>query len=214
MHSKSPEARQTMSNGGHPSTAADLLIRRLRDYGVCHVFGYPGGQLTPLYDALAREPAIRHVLARDEQAAGFMADGYARATGTPGVCLAVCGPGVLNAATPLLTSFSDSTPLLLLSGQVPSQDPRSGYYHENNQLFACASFTKDLFHVEDSQQLIPALDRAWQVTREGRPGPILFEVPGSVLRTAVTAAPLPPLPAEPERLQPWTQDITGLAGLV
>src|SRR6266404_5662232 len=80
-------------------TAADLLIRRLRDYGVRHVFGYPGGQLTPLYDALHRDGAIRHVLARDEQAAGFMADGYARATGRPGVCLAVCGPGVLNEQT-------------------------------------------------------------------------------------------------------------------
>ena len=182
-------------------TAADLLIRRLRDYGVRHVFGYPGGQLTPLYDALAREPAIRHVLARDEQAAGFMAD-------------AVCGPGVLNAATPLLTAFSDSTPLLLLSGQVPSQDPRSGYYHENNQLFACASFTKDLFRVEDSQQLIPALDRAWQATREGRPGPILFEAPGPLLRTLVSASPLPSLPSEPARSEPWTQEIGWIADLL
>src|SRR5438067_12522557 len=129
-----------MSDAGQPLTGADLVVRRLRDLGVQVVFGYPGGQMTPLYDALHRDGTIRHILARDEQAAGFMADGYARATGKPGVCMAVCGPGVLNAATPLLTAFSDSTPLLLLSGQVPSQDPRSGYYPENNQLFACASF--------------------------------------------------------------------------
>jgi len=77
-----------------PRTGADALVRRLRDHGVRHVFGYPGGQLTPIYDALYREPSIRHFLARHEQAAGFMADGYARATGRPGVCLAVCGPGV------------------------------------------------------------------------------------------------------------------------
>src|SRR5215475_7551443 len=103
-----------------PPTVADVLVRRLREHGVRHIFGYPGGQLTPLYDALAREPAIRHVLARDEQAAAFMADGYARATGRPGVCLAVCGPGVFNAATAIASSFTDSVPVLLLSGQIAS----------------------------------------------------------------------------------------------
>src|SRR5437763_15891766 len=101
-------------------TGADILVQRLRYHGVEHVFGYPGGQLTPVYDALYREPALRHVLARDEQGAAFMADGYARATGRPGVCLAVCGPGVLNAATPLATAFTDSVPLVLISGQVPA----------------------------------------------------------------------------------------------
>src|SRR5438046_1685179 len=132
-----------MVEANHPQTGAEVLVRRLRDHGVRHVFGYPGGQITPLYDALYREPTIRHILARDEQAAAFMADGYARATGLPGVALAVCGPGVLNAATPLLTAFSDSIPLLLISGQVPSRDPRSGYYHENDQAAACAGFTKE-----------------------------------------------------------------------
>src|SRR5260370_16316095 len=97
----------------NPRTGAEALVRRLRDHGVRHIFGYPGGQITPLYDALYREPAIRHILARDEQAAAFMADGYARATGRPGVAVAVCGPGVLNAATPLATPFTPSVPLLL-----------------------------------------------------------------------------------------------------
>ena len=103
-----------------PVSAADLLVRRLTDYGVRCIFGYPGGQLTPIYDALYRQSAIRHILARHEQAAGFMADGYARATGNPGVCLAVCGPGVFNAATPLSAAFTDSTPVLLISGQIPT----------------------------------------------------------------------------------------------
>src|SRR5215471_11729267 len=127
-----------------PQTGAEVLVQRLREHGVRHIFGYPGGQITPLYDALYREPAIRHVLARDEQAAAFMADGYARATGRPGVCLAVCGPGVLNAATPLATAFTDSVPVLLLSGQVPSaaKGLRSGYYHENEQRHACATLSK------------------------------------------------------------------------
>src|SRR3954469_23919697 len=100
------------------STVADLLVERLREHGVRVLFGYPGGQLTPLYDALHRAGAPRHILARDEQAAAFMADGYARASGEPGVCLAVCGPGVNNAVTPLATAYTDSVPFLLISGQV------------------------------------------------------------------------------------------------
>src|SRR5262249_18392505 len=120
-------------------TGADLLVRRLRDHGVRQIFGYPGGQLTPLYDAIHRDGTIRHILARDEQAAAFMADGYARATGKPGVCLAVCGPGVNNAVTPLATAYTDSIPILLISGQIPRAGAglRSGYYHENEQLSVC-----------------------------------------------------------------------------
>src|SRR5262249_4028648 len=154
-------------------TGADVLVRRLRDHGVRHVFGYPGGQLMPLYDALYREPAIRHVLARDEQAAAFMADGYARATGRPGLCLAVCGPGVLNAATPLATAFTDSVPVLLVSGQIPTaaRGVRSGYYHENDQLSACATFTKHRARVEEVQSLLPEFDRAFAALTDQRPGP-------------------------------------------
>src|SRR5207247_7002138 len=127
-----------------PRTGADVLVSALREHGVRHVFGYPGGQLTPIYDALYREPAIRHVLARDEQAAAFMADGYARATGRPGVAVVVCGPGVLNAATPLATAFTDSVPLFLISGDVATggHGLRSGYYHENDQLSTCSTLTK------------------------------------------------------------------------
>src|SRR5436309_3487288 len=142
-------------------TGADLLVRRLRDHGVGHVFGYPGGQLTPLYDALARDGHIRHVLARDEQAAAFMADGFARATGRPGVALAVCGPGVNNAVTPLATAYTDSIPVLLLSGQVPAAGCglRTGYYHENEQLQACATFTKGCLRAEAPGEILPKLDR-------------------------------------------------------
>jgi acetolactate synthase-1/2/3 large subunit len=120
-----------MAKVSHSCPAADLLVRRLREHGVRAVFGYPGGQLTPIYDALYRTPALRHYLARHEQAAAFMADGYARASGRPGVCLAVCGPGVFNAATPLATAHTDSTPVLLISGQIPraGRGLRSGYYH-------------------------------------------------------------------------------------
>jgi acetolactate synthase-1/2/3 large subunit len=199
-----------------PVPAADLLVRRLRDHGVRQVFGYPGGQLTPIYDALYRERAIRHFLGRHEQAAAFMADGAARATGRPGVCLAVCGPGVFNAFTPLAAAQTDSIPVLLISGQVPiaGRGLRSGYYHENNQLLASVPVTKARVRVEDAADLVPALDRAWQALTTGRPGPVLFEVPLDVLRSEVDPAPWPSLPPAPVPLAPSASDLDALARLL
>ena len=169
-----------------PLTGADILVRRLQAHGVRHVFGYPGGQLTPIYDALYRQSDIRHVLARHEQAAAFMADGYARATGLPGVCLAVCGPGVYNAATALATAFTDSVPLLCISGQVPSDGLglRSGYYHENDQLKACATLVKGHYRAGYLDSLADVCDNALSFTTYRRPGSVLLEVPLDVLRRA------------------------------
>src|SRR5436190_1192919 len=180
-------------------TGAERIVRRLRDHGVGQVFGYPGGQLTPLYDALARDGAVRHILARDEQAAAFMADGFSRATGQPGVALAVCGPGVNNAVTPLATAYTDSIPFLLLSGQVPSKGRglRSGYYHENEQRTLCATCTKGCLRAETPTEIATKLDRAFHLMCEGRPGPVLLEVPVDVLRQegALSNAPVPAPPA-------------------
>src|SRR5437773_4280650 len=153
-----------------PQNGAELLVRRLYDHGVRHVFGYPGGQLTPIYDALSRQTEIRHYLARHEQAAAFMADGFARATGKAGVCLAVCGPGVLNAATPLASAFTDSIPVLLISGQTPlaGRGVRSGYYHENNQLDACATFTKWRQAVEHPNDIFRLVEQALAAVADRR----------------------------------------------
>src|SRR5207302_7613416 len=106
---------------------------------------------------------LRHYLTRHEQAAAFMADGFARATGRPGVCLAVCGPGFYNTATPLASAHTDSTPVLLISGQVPSagRGLRSGSYHENDQLDAARSFTKAQLRADDPAAVVPTLDAAW-----------------------------------------------------
>jgi acetolactate synthase I/II/III large subunit len=198
-----------------PSRApvADLLVRRLHDHGVRHIFGYPGGQLTPIYDALARMRHIRHYLARHEQAAAFMADGYARATGRPGVCLAVCGPGFYNAATPLATALTDSTPVLLISGQVPGpgRGMRSGYYHENEQLNASLFLTKNRYHIDEPAKLVTALDDAWLQLTTGRPGPVLFEVPVDVLRKEIEA---PTWPDPPALDAPWTSETEALAQLL
>ena len=199
-----------------PSTGAELLVRRLRDHGVRHVFGYPGGQITPIYDALYREPAIRHILARDEQAAAFMADGYARASGRPGVSIAVCGPGVLNAATPLATSFTDSIPVLLLSGQVPAAGCRlrSGYYHENEQLKVCATLTKRQVRANSVEAIGPELDRTFTAMQTGRPGPALFEVPLDVLRAEWNGQVTPAPPPDTLLHLPRTKNVDALAELV
>jgi len=196
-------------------TVADLLVQRLLEYGVRQVFGYPGGQLTPLYDALYRAEKLRHILARDEQAAAFMADGFARATGTPGVSLAVCGPGVLNATTPLATAFTDSIPMLVISGQIPTRGRglRSGFYHENEQHRVVESCVKAFARLEDPQAVIATLDHLWITIQHGRPGPALLEIPLDVLRAPVEA-PSVPVPTLPAPLVPPTADIEALARLL
>lgn len=196
------------------TTCAEVLVQRLKQYGLNVVFGYPGGPLAPLYDALYHEPGIRHVLARDEQGAGFMADGYARATGRPGVCLAVCGPGVYNAVTPLATAFADSVPILLISGQVPSRDPRSGFYHENDQLRVCEPISKAQFRVERAEEVRSVVDRAWQAMVTGRPGPVLLEVPGDVLRQPCPAPSLVPVPPLPGPVRPCEADLEAAAACI
>ncbi len=197
-------------------TSADALVRRLHEHGVRHVFGYPGGQITPIYDALHRHGGVRHYLARHEQAAAFMADGFARAAGLPGVSLAVCGPGVYNAATPLATAYTDSVPVLLVSGQVPRAGSglRSGYYHENEQLAACATFTKARARVEDTSAIIPEVDRLWREMMVGRPGPALLEVPLDVLRADAPSSDWPSLPPPTPPLAPSPADIVALTRLV
>lgn len=193
-------------------TAADLLVERLVAHGVGVVFGYPGGQLTPLYDALARRGAIRHVLARDEQAAAFMADGYARVTGRPGVCVAVCGPGVYNAFTSLATAFTDSIPVLLISGQMATSGLglRSGYYHENEQLRAVQSLVKYAARITHVGQVGGTIDEAFVAMTTGRPGPAFVEIPLDVQRqAAATQVPLA-VPRSPDPLAPDAGDIERL----
>lgn len=200
----------------HAMTGADALVRRLRDHGVRVLFGYPGGQLTPFYDALARAGSIRHILARDEQAAAFMADGYARATGRPGVCLAVCGPGVYNAATPLATAFTDSVPVLLLSGQIATsyRGLRTGAYHENDQLDACRTLTKYRACALEPAAVVAELDECFLSLTTGRPGPALLEIPLDVQRQDYPGPTLPPLPEPPHPETPAWRDIEELARVV
>lgn len=205
-----------MSEFDGPCKGAEAIVRGLRDLGVRFVFGYPGGPLTPIYDALRREPAIRHVLARDEQAAVFMADGYARATGDTGVCLAVCGPGVYNAATPLATAYTDSVPILLISGQVPfaARGLRSGYYHENSQLEACATLTKWRACAEKAQSIPQLLEKGFNTTNDQRPGPCVLEIPIDVLESELQGAPTPSMPTSLVPRSAAPADIDAVARLL
>lgn len=196
-------------------TGADILIQRLRDFGVRHVFGYPGGQLTPIYDALYREPAIRHILARDEQGAAFMADGYARATGKPGVCFAVCGPGVYNAATPLASALADSIPMLLVSGQiVRAPGLRSGYYHENEQLDALKTLTKWQSRAERPEAIPLPLEWTFRRMPAERPGPVFLEVPLDAQRAAYEGVLPVPESGAMSPPAPSDQDIENLAKIL
>lgn len=205
-----------MTANQRPITGADVLVRGLREHGVRFVFGYPGGPLMPLYDALKREPGIRHILARDEQAAAFMADGYARATGEPGVCLAVCGPGVFNAATPLATSFTDSVPVVLISGQIPfkGRGLRSGYYHENDQLDVCKSFTKWRYCAENAAELSRQVEQAFAVATDRRPGPALLDVPLDVFTEELSEMPSTSPPTALASPRAHTADVRALAEVV
>jgi acetolactate synthase-1/2/3 large subunit len=209
-----------MASLDQPRTGADVLVRRLRDHGVRHIFGYPGGQLMPIYDALAREPAIRHVLARDEQAAAFMADGYARATGRPGVCLAVCGPGVYNAATPLATAYTDGVPLLLVSGQIARQGLglRSGYYHENNQLHATTTLTTWHSRILGTGEAIAGeIDNAFAAMAglmNHRSGPVLVELPLDVQKAEYVGPKPPPVPQRGLPLEPRSDEVEALVKLL
>jgi acetolactate synthase-1/2/3 large subunit len=165
---------------------------------------------------LYRQDGIRHILARDEQAAAFMADGYARATGRPGVCLAVCGPGVYNAATPLATAFTDSIPVLLISGQVTSTrlGLHSGCYHENDQIGACASLTKYRAAALEPSAIALEVDRCFERMMSGRHGPALLEIPQDALRLECRGQSELAVPDPPGPLTPRERDIEALARLI
>lgn len=161
-------------------TGAEATIATLRAFGVQTVFGIPGVHTLPLYDVLYDEPGVRHVLARHEQGAGFMAEGYARATGKPGVVLSITGPGVTNLATPVASAYSDSIPLLVIASSLPLDVAtyRRGELHElKNQLGvmdALAGWTRAVEYVED----IPvALHEAFQTMLQERPRGAYLQIP-------------------------------------
>ena len=129
-------------------TGAEIVVRALVDQGVTDLFGYPGGAVLPIYDALFHEPRLRHVLARHEQGAGHAAEGYARSTGKPGVVLATSGPGATNTITPIVDALMDSIPLVVLTGQVPTHLIGSDAFQEADTVGITRSCTKHNYLVK------------------------------------------------------------------
>ncbi|HZC19851.1 MAG TPA: biosynthetic-type acetolactate synthase large subunit, partial [Rubrobacteraceae bacterium] len=162
-----------------PRTGSEAMCEALLDEGVEYLFGYPGGAIMPFYDALPDYP-LKHVLVRHEQAAAHAADGYARATGRVGVCVATSGPGATNIVTGLATAQMDSVPLVAITGQVGRPALGKDSFQETNVMGMTLPFTKHSFLAEDPDELYPTMRRAFEIARSGRPGPVLVDVPKDV----------------------------------
>ena len=161
-------------------SGAEILLNALQEEGVDTIFGYPGGVLLPLYDAMLNSP-IRHVLVRHEQGAAFAADGYARVSGKVGVCLATSGPGATNLVTGITNAFSDSIPMVVLTGQVPTGSLGSDSFQEVDIVGITIPITKHSYIVKDARDLPRIIKEAFYLAGTGRPGPVLIDLPKDVL---------------------------------
>src|SRR5436853_3327404 len=162
-------------------SGAEILLRALKDQGVDVVFGYPGGSVLPIYDALFNQNAIRHILVRHEQAAVHAAEGYARSTGKVGVVLVTSGPGATNAVTGLVDALMDSIPIVCLTGQVPTHLIGNDAFQEADTTGITRSCTKHNYLVKDVRDLARIMHEAFYVARSGRPGPVVVDLPKDVL---------------------------------
>jgi acetolactate synthase-1/2/3 large subunit len=162
-------------------SGAAVVLKALVDQGVDVIFGYPGGAVLPLYDELFRQNSIRHILVRHEQAAVHAAEGYARSTGKVGVVLVTSGPGATNAVTGLLDALCDSVPLVCLTGQVPTHLIGNDAFQEADTTGITRPCTKHNYLVKDGAQLARVLHEAFYVARNGRPGPVVIDLPKDIL---------------------------------
>ena len=161
-------------------TGAEILWECMLKEGVELVFGYPGGAILPAYDAMTKYPQIRHVLVRHEQGAVHMADGFARATGQVGVAVATSGPGATNLVTGIATAMLDSSPLVCITGQVPSAVIGSDAFQEVDITGITLPITKHNYLVTDVEELVDTVREAFHIARTGRPGPVLIDLPKDV----------------------------------
>jgi acetolactate synthase-1/2/3 large subunit len=160
---------------------AEVVLRALKEQGVEVIFGYPGGAVLPLYDALFQQNAIRHILVRHEQAAVHAAEGYARSTGKVGVVLVTSGPGATNAVTGLVDALMDSIPIVCLTGQVPTHLIGNDAFQEADTTGITRPATKHNYLVKRSEDLAPVVHDAFYVARSGRPGPVVIDLPKDIL---------------------------------
>ncbi|WP_095202246.1 acetolactate synthase 3 large subunit [Mesorhizobium carmichaelinearum] len=172
-----------MSNGQserREMTGAEMVVQALKDNGVKHVFGYPGGAVLPIYDEIFQQDDVEHILVRHEQGAGHAAEGYARSTGKAGVMLVTSGPGATNAVTPLQDALMDSIPLVCLTGQVPTSLIGSDAFQECDTVGITRPCTKHNWLVKDVNELAATIHEAFHVATTGRPGPVVVDIPKDV----------------------------------
>jgi acetolactate synthase-1/2/3 large subunit len=166
-------------------SGAEIVVQALKDEGVEYVWGYPGGAVLHIYDALFQQGEVRHILVRHEQAATHAADGYARATGKPGVVLVTSGPGATNAVTGIATAFMDSIPLVVLTGQVPTPVIGSDAFQEVDTVGITRPCVKHNFLVRRLEDLAETIAKAFYIATTGRPGPVVVDIPKDVTDPSV-----------------------------
>ncbi len=159
---------------------AEIFCRALKDEGVKHLFGYPGGAVLHIYDELYKQKDVEHILVRHEQGATHAADGYARATGKPGVVLVTSGPGATNAVTGIATAYMDSIPLVVFTGQVPTNMIGNDAFQEVDSIGITRPCVKHNFLVKDVKDLAATIKKAFYVATSGRPGPVVVDIPKDV----------------------------------
>ncbi len=161
-------------------TGAEIVVQALKDEGVEYVWGYPGGAVLHIYDAIFKQNDVRHILVRHEQAAAHAADGYARATGKPGVVLVTSGPGATNAVTGIATAFMDSIPMVVLTGQVPTPVIGSDAFQEVDTVGITRPCVKHNFLVKRVEDIAETIKKAFYIATTGRPGPVVVDIPKDV----------------------------------
>ena len=166
-------------------SGGEILIRCLKDEGVEYLFGYPGGAVLHIYDAIYRQDDVKHILVRHEQAATHAADGYARATGHPGVVIVTSGPGATNAVTGIATAFMDSIPMVVITGQVATANIGSDAFQEVDAVGITRPCVKHNFLVKDLSKLAETVKKAFHVATTGRPGPVVIDVPKDITDPAI-----------------------------
>ena len=159
---------------------SDILVKALQAENVKYIWGYPGGAVLHIYDALYKQDTIQHVLVRHEQAAVHAADGYARATGDVGVALVTSGPGVTNAVTGIATAYMDSIPMVIITGQVPTHAIGLDAFQECDTVGITRPIVKHNFLVKDVRDMVDILKKAFHIARSGRPGPVVVDIPKDV----------------------------------
>ena len=180
---------------------AEAVLACLREQGVDTVFGYPGGMILPLYDALYAQDEVRQILVTHEQNAAHAADGYARATGRVGVCIATSGPGATNLVTGLATAYMDSIPVVAITGQVDIAMLGRDAFQETDILDVTMPVTKHNYKIKNAADLVPTIRQAFDLARSGRPGPVLLDVPRNLFFEEVVYTPEEPqtrIPGKPD----------------